>query len=1574
MKLTQVFAGAVKLTSALVGRAVSSPPFRVSLSIPAGGTTSPFSEWLSFTGARINLPQRRGSDTAPYQTADIQLHRSGLEGAMPTNCSYFLHGITVAVTLLVLGSVSCALAGEPGWSEIPPSQWKGNVQIEVPALKRMAAATIALPASLAKPLEVVSSTVQPPGLYEIRLTVRPSHVADSTAFHGGLRVKSGGLSCAEFPGQFFARAHAAESRTFQFVQPSAGSLQLTLEAFADPAAVEAARTAGKIKKGEIETTSNDANLDIDLGLTLTPDKAVYYLVDQVEYRPVSRSGRVTAVAIEKIRYNPGDKLTGSVAVADVGGKSGSGVITLYLEHNVRDRTKVGSLPVKLGPTPQTLPFEVSLPNEELGYALVAEFSTVEGADRNEAAEYFTIAANFNRVAIYGGNPGGTRDVTLEEEPIRRSLTASRADYFNACEYFAWAADDLLAMSTTNDYWYSGQTNYRMNRQTLQRQIRLAHEQGIAMVTYGKWCIDGPIGWNAVYDRPADFQGNYNHPVGMWESVNAITFDRRRNGEQVPYSPRPSGTGPWFDVWWNDFLGISPDTDAANVRESAEETLRSVALFGWDGIRWDGHPRGAGWAQCGHAGNYLAWAARQTQSVVRYFKEIVNAKYPKFGHGYNYLLIEPNKDYAWAVEDFELDELARGGGLLMNESIGNASGGWTFESEAHNLQVDSDLCRERGGFYLGISFAKSPRDLLIESALWAAAGCRPYGGMTRESRRYCTRYAQYTFDENLRRLANPEKVLAPQGTTRLWWQPFVYETPLIDGKRQLVVNLLNLPWDDKRPPRDTKVEPKWNMPPGTDPVTFALTLPAGVHATGANLIDPQTLVVVPLPLKEGRLEVPAVANWSVAVIDLAAEAGAPALAELYGTPKTFGVNRPNLKAEERRPEVTFDPTQEVWEVNKRMAGLAPDWVVKSTAEQAAFDALPAAERPAALFKKRSQTSPESLIKQWWKGGSLPDDLNLTNKVFAFGDLTPVRNGRFDIFHARGSMDYRLRLPQVFAGLDRFAVTDAPFWGGFRGGPGGMGLGNNVPWSRYPEFDLLLFTGIPHSAIGAENCYGMVEYVKAGGAAFFTGGEYAFGKGGYMFTVLERDLLPVLCTEMKDTRTSAQPVACEPGPDFSELKCKANFAAKPAFWVYNQVVLKDQPGIKVFLTSAKGPVLVGWQVGKGRVACFLVDYRGKSEKGTTAFFDWADWPDLARAVFAWLAPEAGQTGPARTGITADEAKKLLAKLDQDTLGDGSDLGVEGLGETSRSSSGRDRAKKSDSERVGTIRRLLTAPATAVDPAVMLGQLFMPGSLPNEVRWGVIDCVVAHPPTGLPDRVKAGLNHSDTAIRQTALQCLGAVDAAAVLREFNNPPSMPEGDQVGRMYALTLTLPLVKGPGLVDEARRRVGQWNAAEKEVFDKWTEGKGFTTAAPELPCLNAEALFQRIGWLAYLSRQDPQVYGAQFVREWLLTGTYQDYCWRTIGNKHPGDWQRLSAYLGRLRDLTRPDIEALLKTQPDVVAAGFGKAHFTLEYRAALNVLGGQDRTATAGILAKLKTAANPDLAAFAAARLETSEKRNAKP
>ena len=579
---------------------------------------------------------------------------------------------------------------------------------------------------------------------------------------------------------------------------------------------------------------------------------------------------------------------------------------------------------------------------------------------------------------------------------------------------------------------------------------------------------------------------------------------------------------------------------------------------------------------------------------------------------------------------------------------------------------------------------------------------------------------------------------------------------------------------------------------------------------------------------------------------------------------------------------------------------------------------------------------------------------------------------DIFYGRGAMDHRLRMPEATANLDRFRVHDAPFGGSFRGGGlGNMWLGGNVPWRRFPAFDLLLFTGIPYAAIGIDNCYALPAYVRAGGAVFFTGGEWAFGKGGYLKTVLERELLPVLCTAMDDCRTSETPIVMAPGADFAELGCKADFAANPSFWVYNQVLLKEDPGVKVFLESDAGPVLVGWQLGKGRVACLLVDYRGKSGKDVTAFFDWADWPRVAASVMRWLSPDAGTVKTRAPAVSVADAKELADGL----FGDSLDGFLDDAGDDSMElmAGGRDENESADKRnaRIATLRHLLTAPAGAVDTAVFLDQILKPGERPLDLRWALIDAIRHRPPAALAKRVQAGLGHPDAAVRQNAIQLLGMVDGASLVREMRGGGPTMQTDARGRAYALVLALPLLQTSDLVAEGRQRVAAWNASEKAVLDKWTGGKGFSVAAPELPGLDAMSLFRRVAWLAYLSRHDPETFGAQFAREWLKTGVYQDYCGRTktnnIGaNRGPGDWDRLRACFGRLRDLTRPDVEALVKIAPDAFADGLCRAHFTREILAVRNLLGDLDRSTTSGILRRLESAKNPDLAAFAAARLRS--------
>ncbi len=211
-------------------------------------------------------------------------------------------------------------------------------------------------------------------------------------------------------------------------------------------------------------------------------------------------------------------------------------------------------------------------------------------------------------------------------------------------------------------------------------------------------------------------------------------------------------------------------------------------------------------------------------------------------------------------------------------------------------------------------------------------------------------------------------------------------------------------------------------------------------------------------------------------------------------------------------------------------------------------------------------------------------------------------------------------------------------------------NALPSEDFRDKDVLIYADIPHSAIGPRQSYALVDYVKAGGGVFFTGGNYSFGKGGYMWSVLDRELLPVQTVETVDVRYADKPLPLEAGPDFKELQTKIDFVGKPVFWVYNQVALRPEAEVKVFLKSGNRPIMVGWELGKGRVVCLLATQMGQSGDGATAYFDWNRWPELTAAVIEWLAPGASERTPFVPMPAADLAalhKKLGTGSAEDTV---------------------------------------------------------------------------------------------------------------------------------------------------------------------------------------------------------------------------------------------------------------------------------------------------------------------------------------
>ncbi|MHB9134584.1 MAG: glutamine amidotransferase [Armatimonadota bacterium] len=1498
------------------------------------------------------------------------------------------HGI-IRASLLPLLVLLSSLAW--GVIALPVDQWIGESG-EIAGVEGTHKYTIGYPEKQRCKLTFTSAQPVPAGVYWLRLQVRASHVSDEVAWKCALEMRVGGkaellpdpLAPAPtesryeasifrkpyFRGLEFARANQPEWKTIRLVMPETAPLELTLVSEVKPDAAEKAMV-----KASAGDAPDEPGADLVGPIGLAPTVQQYFALEAAELAPISRSGYVAGVTTDKIRYTPGETLRGTAVVKDAAGKGGAGTLTLYLEHDVNTREKVKTLPVTLTREAQTVQFDFPLPTRELGYTLVAEYTSADGADTSEDVEHFTIAANFLRVAIHGSMIGwGSTSDSPEKQ--RQLMADCRKKYQNCGEMFAWAEEDMVGLSPESEWWFAGQSTYHLNKTGLKSLISEAHKQGISAITYGKFIMSGYLGWKTAYDYPLDHQGQYRFPVGMWESVMTKDMDRFYNKEFVPFNLWPNISGSALpSLYWQDFIPITPDPTPRMTRIAAEAILRSIEMFGWDGVRWDGHPRAWG-GQCAGQGNYDYYASRQTQALVRYFKDIVNAKYPNFQHGYNYLYIQKEPNWNWAYEDFELDELCRGGGLLMNESI-RGSGGQPFEWIGRNIQIEGDLCRERGGFFLGISCdGSSERDKLVEAILYAAGGCRVYNHVCDIGivNRYVTRYMRYTFDETLRRLEKPEGVLKPVEETKLWWQPYVYETAREGNAGQLVVNLLNIPRTDS-PTREYSKVYRWNMPAGTDPATFALTLPAGYTATGAHFIDPFTLAVTPVAVKDGRIEVPPVDMWLVLVVDMRIAADAPTLNSLYGPPRTFGVKRASLDIPRLEPKV-LDISKESVDVNKDMLFLSPQPAGPKT-DAVDPDTLTGEARTAALLKLRDGFPEKFFLDGWWKGGTLPDDLKLKDKTPAFGDLTPRRDGRMDIYYVRGGLDYRLRLWETFAALPRFRVHDAPLQGAIRTYMS-YSMVHPVAWKDYPQFDLMLFTSVPHAALGAENWYAVTEYVKAGGAAFFTGGEYAFGKGGYHHTVLDRTLLPVTSVENLDAKYVDPPAVLEPGKDLAELGIKLDFAAKPAFYCYNRVVLK--PGVKVFLKSGERPILVGWQVGKGRVACLLLDHRGKSEPGVNMFFDWKDWPALVRAVMAWLAPTAGVNPPA-VPAPATEIQAQLAALNKDAA---RDIGIDDPLEKEDPEAGLGGdglpGVELDEESLKTRITLLTSLLRGEGKEISLafaGQLGKVVNLPPDLHERLLEFVRRTPPPGLAEIGKTAVASRTPALRETGFQLLAIAGDPAFVTLARTPPPSGELTTMYRDRNLACAIACYQQPDLLPLAKERVKALNDKDLKVKMEYTGGQEFSLAAPEQPCLNSEEMYQRVAWLAYLSGADPANYGVQFAREWLLIAQYMGYAEQASDivatdriksqKQKETDYAKFNRYLEALRRLDRvatPAFERLYAAHPELVAQGFAKANFLREVDRAIAFFGNRPVKADKAVLTVLAGAKQERLAGFAKARL----------
>ncbi len=155
----------------------------------------------------------------------------------------------------------------------------------------------------------------------------------------------------------------------------------------------------------------------------------------------------------------------------------------------------------------------------------------------------------------------------------------------------------------------------------------------------------------------------------------------------------------------------------------------------------------------------------------------------------------------------------------------------------------------------------------------------------------------------------------------------------------------------------------------------------------------------------------------------------------------------------------------------------------------------------------------------------------------------------------------------------------------------------------------------------------------------------------------------------------------------------------------------------------------------------------------------------------------------------------------------------------------------------------------------------------------------------------------------------------------------------------------------------------------------------DVPLLDSETLFTRLGWLAALAQIAPEKYATQFAFEWMRIGQYMEYCeitetaiWASLRNATPvqrgsaraqaANLHEYRTWLERMRFVATRQLETAFAAQPKAVAAGLAKAEFQHEAEAATRFLATRPAAESQVALQELAQAKHPTLRHFAEQRL----------
>lgn len=905
----------------------------------------------------------------------------------------------------------------------------------------------------------------------------------------------------------------------------------------------------------MDTESKDVSFDDALSL-LEDEKDVAslspldyrLLCDSIEIQQIRPAPvMVSRVEVDKIHYLPGETVSGA---ADISPGTESGAFTFVVEDitELDNAREVFRQSVELL-EPSTINFDFIMDNREFGHEI--RCSLLDGDNvMHSKSEFFGVSSNFYRIGITG-RPGPQDTQSLTQERAAEIMRQNKESYANYFERFAWAPCDYSVLAPEKENFWSGQVQYPGSITGMSTLISEGHKVGVKAVTYGKACGAGIAGFQTFQRHPEYFGHSIRGTAS--EAMNVFFLERMLAEEYF------TGT----EYRWQHWPSLWCNFTTQAVEFGAQAVIDSIEMFGWDGIRWDGH----------------------FTNIQQPFIDMLRAKYPEFAHGYNTMSARPENDMFMPGDTNDFHTVAADHGLMMDESIRD----WSHSnfSPGHIRPYYSAMCRQAdyvkrvGGLPLFIIFDMASRqDSMFNALFGLAAGHRytyatslgnfEFGMMSK----FLTRYSAFIWDDT-RRVANAESIISVEvngmPSTEPWWQESVWLRNMPDGKQQVLIHMVN-------PPGYQQFVARVQTPATTlTNLTVRLKIPEGaelgrVFHVSPDLVEGHETLEAVKDGDEYLVALDRVRLWSIVGYDL--------------------VNAPD-------PAYTL--TTPVEDVAAVLAEQAEEEMRKQREANAKAGIAPSAEEETQNVQYAS-----------YYASTENKDLDFEQKMEKPDSLDIVRNGVMDIHHARGAFSWLNPVESAAALMP--SATYMPSWVAFVG----FKLRDAGCMDEFPDsydqlmgYDVLVLDNIQARHLGTKRRVMAADFVRNGGGLLVFGGYWNISLGADHNTYIE-ELLPVTIAGFKQIIQNNDGLELKPEkPEFFE-----NIDWSKGLQAFTVDVSPLKEGVEVLATVGGKPAIVAGTYGKGRVITVLMNPHGDYGPDARPYWLSPDWPRIIGSCLKWL----------------------------------------------------------------------------------------------------------------------------------------------------------------------------------------------------------------------------------------------------------------------------------------------------------------------------------------------------------------------